>query len=323
MNSELLNDIDVSLLVPPEPHILDSDWRFTQETLQGLVDVLPLDGTMLAIGTPSLTRILEGKGCDFLLVDRQPNLGVGAQLCIDVLQSLPVTGNFSSAIVDPPWYPDEFRYWVAWAAHAVGPGGTIFAAIWPNFTRPNARNEKISLWNWISTWAEVELLDLPLRYSVPLFEQIATSAQTEDEPQSSPLIGELIRIKIKRCPELSTLRVSSVVWHRFRFNQYQLALRVDGLERAEISMRMHPLANSWIWPFVSRRAPQMSDINLWSSRNEVATLTGGKLVVTLLQDLALSSETSAYELLTSYAPEFLSWGLPTPPYNEVEVWTHL
>jgi hypothetical protein len=44
------------------------------------------------------------------------------------------------------------------------------------------------------------------------------------------------------------------------------------VEHKAANTREHPLAQDWLWPSYSRRTEGRDRIDLWSSRNEVATV---------------------------------------------------
>ena len=116
----------------PEPHPLDFDWRFSSETVIEISKLVSKDESVLAIGSPSIARYFQQVGREVALVDRQPFQCAETQIVLDINTVPPPVLGFSTAIVDPPWYPEQFSTWVAWAANCVGAGGTVFALIWPH-----------------------------------------------------------------------------------------------------------------------------------------------------------------------------------------------
>lgn len=257
-----------------------------------------------------------------LLVDRQPVQGVQAHLVRDLALAQPPYGRFAVAVVDPPWYPEDFRYWVSWAARAVGPGQSIFVSIWPDNTRPRAKCEKSRLVDWLSSWAKPELVSCALHYTQPLFEQMAVSASVDPVAAASPGFGDLLHLQVKSVPDLPVLRRSTTWWHRFVLNGYQLAVRVDASDGTELAIRAHPCSKDWIWPHVSRRAPHVDRIGLWSSRNEVALLKGSRSMLQLIRRAIGSTKFNPSKLELNRVPQLASWSIPHPPYDEVMEWTH-
>src|SRR5262245_15305122 len=119
----------------PEPHPLDFDWRYTTETIDRLVAELPSDADCIAIGAPTVAAAIDQRSGQVLLVDRQPIQRIANCLCIDVRVHAPLSRKFSHAVVDPPWYPDDFKRWISWAAQSLLPGATILTSLWPQTTR--------------------------------------------------------------------------------------------------------------------------------------------------------------------------------------------
>ena len=229
-----LNDFD-----PPDPHPLDYDWRFAEEAVERIRKFVPRGAATLAVGTPSIARYLEKAGRPVTLVDRQPFQGVRNQLPLDVYSASPLRQAFDFAVIDPPWYPEALRYWLAWTAQAVRRKGIILAAVWPESTRPSAPAEYIELEQWISTWGELSLPGVDLQYRIPLFEQVAGAHAKQFEGSRSPGIGNLFEIRVVKRPELPPSCRKPGHWNRFVLNNYQLALRFSGASQAD-----RPLENT-------------------------------------------------------------------------------
>jgi len=68
--------VDSTDATPPSPHPLDFDWRYDRETALSLVTLLRDRGPTLAIGAPTVARLMQADGYDITLVDRQPLQGV-------------------------------------------------------------------------------------------------------------------------------------------------------------------------------------------------------------------------------------------------------
>jgi hypothetical protein len=84
------------------PHPLDFDWPFDEPTIRTLCQLLG-GRKLLALGTPSVARVLEAQKSNVLLVDRQPVQDVRNQLVADIPSLDLLDGDFEVAIADPPW----------------------------------------------------------------------------------------------------------------------------------------------------------------------------------------------------------------------------
>jgi hypothetical protein len=199
-------------------------------------------------------------------------------------------------------------------------GGTILASLWPIDTRPTADREREELLAWMSDWAEYLIEPAALRYDVPLFESVARSLQGIPDPATPWRRGDLLELVVRRMPSLPQAIVKTDVWRRFVWGDYQLALRIMNDTANEPTLAKHPLAQGWLWPSYSRRAEGRERIDLWSSRNEVAVVTG---TLRLAEELSLFTST---KMLPEHGSEALrlilgSWQVPSYPFHRSYEWT--
>jgi hypothetical protein len=306
----------------PEPHPLDFDWRFTQETTDLICGLLHKSPSTLAVGAPSIARRLDSLNRPVTLVDRQPIQGakrhVAAEIGFGMVAPL---SSFAAAIVDPPWYPLILRHWVSWAARFVEINGTLIVSLWPDNVRPHGAEEADHVLNWVAEWAEVEVISTTARYERPRFESAAMRVSRNGMLASSPGEGRLLRLRIKNHPKIQELAVSRSRWIRFILDDYQLGILLDSTD-SSIGVRQHPAASGWIWPYVSARAPGRDIIGIWSSHNEVGIVGRPDELVPTVRQAVLSSTPSAFEAQLSKCPQLLSWDIPRPPYSRILEWQH-
>jgi hypothetical protein len=305
----------------PEPHPLDYDWRFTTATIEELGGLVPANQHVLAIGAPSLARMLAKAGQAVVLIDRQPIQGVQIHLPIEVGTSGLSADLPSLAVVDPPWYLPDLYHGVSWTANLVGLHGTMIVSLWPNTARPTAADEAKSFFQWSSTWSRMEQLSIIPRYEVPLFEEIAGRTLSKMGMASSPRFGRLFKLQVDRLPQIA-LAPRSANWSRFLLNNYQLAVLLENGSPSKPMLIRHPKATGWRWPFVSKRAPHRDKITLWSSRNEVAIVgCPSHLEKTLRGAFSANSAAEFASRLSTY-PGLLEWEMPRPPYWRYLEWHH-
>jgi hypothetical protein len=307
---------------PPEPHPLDFDWRFTATTAELLARLTAGRSPALCVGAPSVARLLENRGVEVLLVDRQPVQRVRAIVLADPGTDAPLPSSFSVVVVDPPWYPEIYRHWVAWSAAHVREGGELLASLWTPETRPGAAEECQAVVKWAASWANVETVRGTLRYITPAFEEKAAIARGDVPIEPEWRKGDLLRIRPSETPVLPRAIPAGESWLRFVFNDYQLALRVSDGDTRSPRLLTVPGAIGWVWPSVSRRAPGRGRIDLWSSRNEVAVVEGS---LEVLKHLRAIMETGG-GALRNPAAEVLriltGWQLPAGPYWRTSEWMH-
>ena len=83
---------------------------------------------MLCVGAPNVARLLEDRGVDVTLVDRQPFQNVRRHLALEICDFEP-DRTYRAALVDPPWYQVFLRHWTRAAARAVGANGTVLVSV--------------------------------------------------------------------------------------------------------------------------------------------------------------------------------------------------
>lgn len=309
-----------SSVTPPAPHPLDFDWRYDDATAEALVSLLGNTTPIVAIGAPTVARLLEAAGSDVTLVDRQPLQAVRRQIVCDAA-NFGADRSYGAALVDPPWYPAQLASWSAAAARAVGPGGTVFVSVWPDTTRPSAAAELTLLFSQFSHWAQVNRNAAALHYVTPLFEAVARKYGGDTDLSKSPLIGELVRLDVRVIPSACPPRETAAEWLRLTIDDYQLAIRRrpgDG----PIRMQRVASADGWHWPYVSARAPGIDQIDIWSSSGEVATLGSSERMITTLRAALRASDYNDFERALIEAPGLLAWHIPRPPYRRVIQWHH-
>lgn len=304
----------------PSPHPLDYDWRFDAPTAERLCRLLADRAPVLCLGAPSVARLLEARGADVTLVDRQPIQAVNRHI-VAAVEAFAPDRRYRSALVDPPWYPRELETWVRIAAEAVGVGGEIFASVWPPETRPGAQDEVEDALRGFTGWASVGRGGLPLQYQIPRFEVVARTTGGS-EMASSPLHGELIKLDVLR-PMHSLIRTApGARWCRFTLNDYQLAVRLRGSDDMMVDVELMPGTRGWRWPYVSARAPGIEKIDVWSSEGEVASHRSGEWLAGVLRQAFLSPDEERFERSLVGAPSLLSWKIPRPPYQRSFEWHH-
>ncbi|WP_162238631.1 hypothetical protein [Methylobacterium sp. Leaf102] len=254
------------------------------------------------------------------LIDRQPLQQVQNHVICQVEDFAALT-EFRTAIVDSPWYPKQLRDWSCVAGRAVGVGGAVFVSAWPEHTRPQASHELASVLCEISSWADIYRNIEALGYAEPAFEAAAHGHGLTGHLSRSPLVGELIRLDVKRLPHQVDRSKIRKNWLRFTADDYQLALRLD-TATASTPIEFVDGVDGWKWPYVSARAPFREQIGLWSSAGEVASIGAPSVIAATLRSAFLSRDSSDFETALAELPELLSWRIPRPPYRRWMEWQH-
>jgi hypothetical protein len=175
---------------------------------------------------------------------------------------------------------------------------------------------------WLSEWAEIESIQLSVRYDVPIFEEAAISASRDKKLAISPRVGHLLRLRVKRLPRPEQPVEQRDTWLRFVVDDYQLALRlVPDLGKVPAISALKD-TERWIWPFVSERAPERNLIDLWSSRNEVATVSSSRDLATAIHTALKAEREEQFESALRDFPALLEWQIPRPPHRRILEWHH-
>jgi len=265
----------------PHSHPLDFDWRFTRETVGRLVRMTATAERTLVVGAPSIAAELLKIGRTFESIDRQPPyMPVPAcrwhslDLRYDPVSTLNL-GSFSAAILDPPWYPEDTQSWVSQIIPLVKEGGVLLVSVWPSDVRDAAGRERLDFAREAKKFGQVDIEENALRYLTPLFERSALMAKGQNVPAQWRQ-GALATIVVSGSgPKAAALRLKpDTIWERFVFDDHQVALRrTPELVAGEPGLQ-RIFEAGWILPDVSRRNPLRTDIDLWTSNNSVARITG-------------------------------------------------
>lgn len=308
------------VIEPPSPHPLDFDWRYDQQTTGRVAQLVRCESPVIAFGVPSVARLLDREGTAVTLVDRQPLQGVRNHL-VGPVEDFDAVAKFRTAVVDPPWYPRQLLNWSRVAARSVGVGGTVFVSVWPDSTRQHAAHELASVLADVSRWASIERAVTRLVYNEPVFETTARAHEMAPQLSRSPLVGELVCLKVRQLPHWIAEPKRQEQWLRFTVDDYQLALRID-TPTAEIGISIVDGANGWEWPYVSARAPCRQQIGLWSSAGEVAAVSDPRALAMSLRNAFLKEDNTGFETALAATPELLSWRIPRPPFRRSIEWQH-
>ena len=303
--------------LPPDPHPVDSDWRFSDYSVERIIQLLPPDGRVLAVGTPSIARRLEQYNKDVLLIDRQPLQGVRNHRAISVGEKILSHNLGSCAVLDPPWYKVDMQKWLTWSAHLLGANSQLIFPKWPDSTRPTAAQDWDELVQSILPWGSIDALGLTVEYQIPPFERHARLLGGT-KMSESPLSGEMVVLHVHERPTFQ-FQEPLVEWHRFVVNDYQLSISLT-TTRPKCNAFGFEGTRGRYWPFVSSRAPNRNMIGVWSSDNEAGCIDNGDEYVELLRRALVAPTEEKFELAMQKLNHLRSWNIPRPPYTRVCEW---
>lgn len=264
-----------------EPHPLDYEWYFTQGTAEALASAMPA-GSVLCLGVPTVAETLAALGRYSTLVDRNPltldEVTTRSRSVTVVEGDIPWTADVPSSdlvVLDPPWYEWEFQQWLLFASECTNEGGHILMPLIPSLVRPSARAERSRLLDLAAGIGRVATLPRSLRYETPLFEYEVL--RRNGLPLSRPWrTADLLVVTVERPRAPTSWRVSEPLerWATYVIDGQTVKVRTGGedtLDRPAPVVEEVPACPDLFFDSVSRRDPRRSLIDVWTSRNRVAS----------------------------------------------------
>jgi hypothetical protein len=180
----------------PVPHPLDYEWRFTPETVRGILhEVVSLSspGDVIAlVGGPSIfyaaCQMGEWSDRKFVLVDGNRHIlkwfasqahNWHSIVECNLLRAQPPALNAQVVVTDAPWYPTYLEVFLRAASHVCAESGSVIASIPPVGTRPGINRERGEMLGSVTDMQlRVEQVrPLVFNYLSPLFERNALHAE--------------------------------------------------------------------------------------------------------------------------------------------------
>lgn len=268
----------------PIPHLLDYDWRFTDEAaeriLQTSLRLTDSGDTLLFLGTPTVAlrasnaadarvlRLVEWNPAVAAISGQLPNI------LVSHTDALREAGNEFAAdvvVTDPPWYRDYLRSFAWTSALWCREGGHVLLSIPPIGTRPEMRDEHRALVKYCNSIGleRVQLIEGALPYVTPPFEINALRANGFDHVPQEWRRGDLwVMRRAGQSLGERPPRPAHDRWIDLHIGMMRLKIR-KGSRSDLIDPRLVALIDGDICPSVSRRHPLRQDAQLWTSNNRV------------------------------------------------------
>lgn len=264
-----------------DAHPLDFDWRFTPESTELLVDGLErVAQSCLVIGAPSVWTRLRGANSinQADLVERNPTrhgeydgCQAGSRFTMDICAAprLRLASTYDACLFDSPWYLQDTKYWLAWALRNVSPHATIAFSLWPEDTRPTAKDERNEIFHVLERIGRFELHEGILQYEAPEFERRALGVANQWRS------GDLVWFRRSDSKELPSdfcpRPVPADAWFRFSVSSKQVAIRAVIRPSPNGIAPLAP-GYGWFMKSVSRRDRMRELVDIWTSDGFVARL---------------------------------------------------
>lgn len=293
----------------PPPHPLDYDWRFTDSTIEYLLqksaDLTPLDSTLILLGTPSLlwagdkttykrnAMLLEANTA---ITNCLSQIVSSSQIVeCDLLRDTLPNVSAESVIMDPPWYPEYIKAFLWDACHFCQINGHVLVSLPPIGTRPGIERE----WNETLVWANllglklIRVEELSLSYLTPLFEHNAFRVKgiycvPQDWRRGNLAI--FVRSSSTNVPRPIAV-VPEKEWLEVNLDSVRVRVRPwDNLEFSD--PRLFSVIPNDILTSVSRRDPRRQLADVWTSGNRIFSCQGKGILWQVLD--AVSRDCSPY-----------------------------
>ncbi len=173
-----VDDLDTLSFSQLENLLLDFDWRFTADSSVKICDLVKDLPSILFIGAPSVYALFASPKRRCLLIDRNPFYEdylpqyASSHILtknIEHVNELPIK-NFSAAVIDPPWYLDDYLFWIRRAIQFLDDDATIFFPLLPTLCRPSASREQSTLFRTLKDYGRLFYCGISIAYETPSFE---------------------------------------------------------------------------------------------------------------------------------------------------------
>jgi hypothetical protein len=296
------------------PHPLDFEWRNTTKSLNYLTELITEinkpEESVLLMGMPTLFANICSKDIpqNVKLVERNEPIIDSLQKFVsekasiikaDIFKAKPSeVGKHSCAIMDPPWYSEQFFQFVWLAAQALKVGGTMIISIPPINTKPDIDTQRLEWFTYCQKQGLCieNLMASRLEYAMPFFEFNAFRAAGVHNILPFWRTGDVVTFKKIR--EANTERPefveSTSIWNekiiesvRIRVNT---ALESDG----EFAIKSLISPND-ILPSVSKSDDRRNGVNIWTSGNRIYNVSKPSIFLKYLHTFGKPTDGSEHE----------------------------
>jgi hypothetical protein len=263
----------------PEPHPLDFDWRFTDDTLANLERILETkcnEGAIL--GAPTLYKYLSDIGATVSLFDKNPAMieyfksaGYVSATQVDLVHAAQFPRRFRWALADPPWYDEHYTGFLSAASKLLLPHGKLFLSMLPRLTRPSAAEDRFRIVERAHRigFDLVDISPAALAYTSPPFEIAAL--REAGFVLSNWRKGDLFAFVLspdRRHEDCTVLEAHEAQWKTIHLGTTIIRVRLVSTDNSvDFRYRSASSTGSSRLQTVSRRSPARLDANVWNSRN--------------------------------------------------------
>lgn len=310
-----------SVLSDLEANPVLSSWYFTGDTCRRFELLRPwIDVAIVFLGTPRLYEWFARRKIgshrtllelDEAVVGRLRALSSNSDnevVLLDIRGSIPerLLGQFQVAVLDPPWYPDDYAVWLR-RAISLAPRGVLYVSLFPELTRPLAERERAQILDELSACSRsLSVVSGCLEYEIPSFEryQLKASGIVGLDPWK---LSDLILCELRESVHLPDLPNSDHYhgsWQEADYGALRIFIRDDVVCSSDGVLLSEPKGTEITLPSPSRREKGFGEINVLTSRgdgllcsrpqellsilrNLIDLLTGGRTLASEIRQLTL------------------------------------
>lgn len=288
----------------PIPHPLNYDWRFSNSSLEYLLNYCSEktkpDETIAFLGAPSvyLKAIEISFPRKIILLDNNSSVinyfsentvNDGVRLCNILKDSIPADIKASMIVIDPPWYEKHLLGFMWAAANICIMNGQILISLPPIGTRPGIENDLRRLFEW-SERAGLVLANKEkgiLPYISPPFEMNALRVENLYNISKEWRRGDLALFVKKQEVKMERPLISpdsEEQWLEETVNGVRIKLKpYDTVQFKD--PKLLTIIKTDVFPTISRRDPRRRLVEVWTSGNRVYACKGRFVLHEILREL--------------------------------------
>lgn len=291
----------------PVPHILDYDWRFSLEGLQGLTRIIKENikgerNTIVFLGTPSLFKYCYQHLSIFtelILVDinaSKHSKGIDSTRakCIncDLNGDCSMLERIHADIIvmDPPWYLNYYQLFFNRAAIMCHEGSQIFCVMPPRFTKSQTTYETEMLIKQIYNLyglCKKHYYQGMVTYHTPPYEKNVLRANGIRCLPKNWRVGDLLIVEQRESRNIIPydFTISEISWKEVTINNIRIKYKYISSDITSYEIMLERIFDGDIYPSVKRSYDGKHSISMWTSGNRVFLCNNLPLMNLILENI--------------------------------------